>query len=401
MIKITQNPDGTFSFEIGFEDSIKWLFGSRYKRKEDRFLRTLEFMGDNRGRLSRIANTFYRTKKDIRLLHEDIPLILNKHFDHQLHPMSSITCTYEDQCTKLEPRRGRLPNERKDYVNNIIDYKYAGNVEVSPYKNHFCYRLVDLKSVNELHFEHCRYFDFVNTCEYDFFLFAEEVLTNIQKIDQRKFDIGKLHRTLDPHSFTNRYLVPGINTLLIFGGGDKSEMYLHMRNKKTTAEAINVKHVVPAGTFQPIHMDDGNHEVDFSLYVNVLREFGEELAGDQELVHPRGVRENVLERPSLAPIHKLLRNGKGKMYFAGVTFDSLNLKPEILSILLLSRKDYEKLVGPINPIENYEGDPFAVKFDKKTLEKYAFDENMLSAGAGCLYMAYKNFDQLVKEIRHL
>ncbi len=282
-------------------------------------------------------------------------------------------------------------------MSNLIELLYGGDETSSPYKPNLCYRLVNGNKNHELTFSLCDYYDFLNSCEYLMYDFVHKILKkNIfeeYKAGRGNVDI-KVDRKCNPFDFSNRCMVPGINTLLIFLGKEPL-MYIHQRSKKTVAEAINVKHVVPAGTFQPIHTDDACHDQDFSLYANVMREFGEELYGDPDIVHPLGQLENIFERPSIAPFHQLVKRGLGKVFYAGFGLDCLNLKPEILTLMVYNKEDFEILFGGINFTPNDEGIPFAVTFTKENLHKYSRDIKMLPAGAGCMFKAYQNYDVIV------
>lgn len=400
-MKVTHGPEGV-SFEADandIKDLLRVLSAGLIESKEEKFLRVLEFMGNERASLGKIASNYY--KNSYNLLHDKIPLLISDEgFESNLSDISTVKLTYKHEKNFVKQKIKDLPDKDKSYTQNIIKYKFGGDQKESPYDDHFCYRLTNIITPSTLEFEYCYYTDYINTCEYNFYLFAKAVVDKAEKIESGKVRIKKLKRDLSPFDYKNRYLVPGINTLLVFWDKLNPLMYLHNRNKGTTAEAINVKHVVPAGTFQPIHIDDGNHKSDFSLYTNMMREFGEELKGDRELFHPKGVLENVLERPSISGLDHLIRQvRRGKVYFGGVTFDCLTLKPEILTVMILYREDYEKFIGPINFQENYEGDPFAVKFNKDTLNQYTFDRDMLPAGAGCLYLAHENYDRLIKDMQ--
>jgi hypothetical protein len=394
-------PDGSLSLDpLGaFETFLNFFSSLGKSKKQEAFLETLEYMSNHRSDLARIAGEYY-TLNGYQLIHPKIPLLAGENFYYgELKNIDDVLCTYDRKRTQVELKNLGLPDAKKNYVQSIIDIKYGGEEENSPFKRNFCYRLVDVKSPTQISFEHCDYFDYINTCEYQFYLFAAQIKRNLKNNIFEKKRLKKLKREIEPFNLSNRYHVPGINTLLIFWEEDNPCMYIHKRNKKTTAEAINVKHIVPAGTFQPIHMDDANHEHDFSMYTNILREFGEELAGDRELIHPHGVLENVLERDSLKPIDSLIKAGVGQVYYGGITYDCLTLKPEILSIMVIQKKDFEEHIGPVQFIENYEGEPFAVQFNKQTLRQYCFDPEMLPAGAGCLYLALEHFERIEEDMR--
>ena len=119
-----------------------------------------------------------------------------------------------------------------------------------------------------------------------------------------------------------------MNTILILLDRKDPIFYLHQRGSKATIEAQNTTHVVPAGSFNPHHVADRNHEQDFSHYTTAFRELGEELMGDDANLHQVGHIEDLFQRDSVSPFEHLTSIGRGKVIHFGFGLDPVTLKPE-------------------------------------------------------------------------
>ena len=378
--------------------SLFRLFGL-VTSKEDKFKTIHDSLSRNRTLYSNIARNYYLAKENEFQILDEIHLILPQQgLPDQLIDIRSIDqkLIYKDTTepkVQIEPKN--LPS-KQSFVKNLIDVLYKENKEEAPYKDNFCYRLLSIDNDHSFTFGECSYFNYINTCEYGMFDFARHVL---KKYSENKLDEStkvKLKKRLfdNPMDLQNRYAIAGINTLLVLLG-DEPKCYIHDRSGERIAEAIGVNHVVPAGTFQPAHMDDGNHKHEFSMYYNIMREFGEELLGEaEELESPLQEFTNILERDKIRGFHELIEMGKAKVFYAGTAFDCLTLKPEILSIMVFNESDFEEVLGEHKLTSNYEGKHFSIQFNPEQLRRYK-KRNMLPAGAGCLYMAEKNYDQII------
>lgn len=371
------------------------------------FRETFEFIKQNRGPLARLAARYHQ-QLGHTLISENAPLLIQPAWRlRHLHPITvdHETLTFvPDNQTAQTYFRTTLPTHGT-YLQNIIKYIYDGNDKKAPYTNNLCYRLTDLTVKNGIHeftFTTGRYFDYVNSCEYLMYEFARKFGQELDQVageadDGTSVDLKlDFKRSVDPFDFSNRSAVPGINTLLVFLDHHRPIFWLHERfNPSTVAEAVNTFHVVPAGTFQPIHYADSNHEKDFSFFRNTMREFGEELFGDKEIVNPVGLQEDVLDRASIAKYYDLHKRGRAKLFYAGTGLDCLTLKPEILTIMVFVKSEFEEIFGDVHFWEhNEEGQPFALPFNRETVLRYLSQSATLPAGAGCLSQAYTHFDEL-------
>ncbi|WP_193368499.1 hypothetical protein [Pelagibius marinus] len=373
----------------------------------ERFRRTFSFIRSNRGFLAQVGATYYKNR-NVDLLGGVIPLLVTPNWlMDQLQPIE-VEQNYMEMGESIDIPMTFTPKKlpiKGTYLENIVEVIYEGNIDKSPYRNALCYRLTRTfkeNGVQRFEFSTCKYFDYINSCEYLMYDFARSLLQKTKKgnramgtpnIEERHL---QFERPVDPFDLLNRSMVPGTNTLLVFLDIDDPIMWLHSReNASAIAEAVNTVHVVPAGTFQPVHVEDSFHEQDFSFFANVMREFGEELYGDEEVIDPYRVKHNIFERDSIRPYFRLCSRGLGKLFYAGMGLDCLTLKPEILTIMVFVRKDFEDIFGPVAfDAHNDEGVPFSVPFTKDMIHQRFSDPKTLPAGAGCLYQAYQHFDEI-------
>ena len=172
-------------------------------------------------------------------------------------------------------------------------------------------------------------------------------------------------------------------------------MFLHKREKNVEAE--HTLHVVPAGTFQPLHIEDGYHEHDFSLSANIMREFGEEFLGDQDLMTQKPSEVALQDRPGLCALSRMYEIGMLKIYYGGFGLDSLTLKPEVMTIAVCNKQDWVSFVRKWENVKNNEGKVFDAKFSLESIGQMRKNQNFLPAGRGCLALAQRHFEQLVAE----
>lgn len=391
---------GNFPFEVPPVTNLTEIletFASA-QTNEKRFKQTIGVIKNYRGQLSQIAAKYYQTK-GYTLLSNDIPLLIKDTWTvNSPIPINDIKLSFrKENKNNYCYTTGHLPLN-DTYVSNIINLLYQGDKAGSPYRDNLCYVLQDYQDDKTFTFSLCQYFDYINTCEYIMYDFVYNLLAqNVNKApsDQTGLTID-FNRDYDPFNFHNRYAVAGICTLIIFLDKEQPLMYIHKRSKKAhdLAEAINVMHVIPAGTFQPIHETDSFHQQDFNFFTNIMREFGEELYSDKENLYPAGKQEDIFKRKSILQNVHLIKNGLCKVFYVGFGVDCLNLKPEILTILVYNKQGFVSLFGGLNFEPNNEGKPFAVPFNKETLLQYSSDIEMFPSGAACMYKAYEHYNEI-------
>jgi hypothetical protein len=371
---------------------IKDIVSRLRQKPREQFIDIHQEISECRSAFSQAAMYYYQNKGS-RLLGGTIPLLIKDSWIPQkAEPIENVKLSFSKNSTIQPIQSNNLP-EKGSYIDNIVKLRYNGKAQEAPYKNNLCYQLNEIGKGSQFKFSLCNYFDYINTCEYLMYDFIRGMArAGISKLIKGQYDRG-----IDPFDFTNRYCAPGINTLLLFSDNNKPKMYLHSRSEKV-AEGINTKHVVPAGTFQPIHHDDSYHERDFNFYVNIMREFGEEFYGDKDLVLPVNEKEDILKRKSIRKYHYLITQNRAKVFYLGIGLDCLTLKPEILTAIIFKLKDFDELFGGVNLKPNNEGIPYAVDLTRDNLKSYSKDITMLPAGAGCMYQTLQFYDDITNSV---
>ncbi len=225
-------------------------------------------------------------------------------------------------------------------------------------------------------------------------------------------------RTVDPFDFNNRFVGVGINTLMIFAYRDRNEpaMFLmHDRGKQDggvesaqqAAESVAMTHVIPAGIFQPYVEKDAYHDLEFLFKANVLRECCEEVLNKDKLF-----REMSLASPSvlysakmdkqLAATKKLFNSGGTSQWFLGCGLDLCTLKMEMLTLLIVNGDRWrEEVCFDTGPLNNIEGHTYLVPFKQAEIKKCLEMPDLVPAGAGCLWFALEQFNEIVAKSRKL
>lgn len=404
---VTIGPDGSVSLSPDYEflaGSVLRLAG--LKTGAERFREIRKLIGSNRADFSIAARDYFRTK-GFKSLGESALLVDKASIFPKLLKLQpgDQFLSFEDVMDATSFNGVKLPDKSGDFIENVVKYQYSDDWALSPFYREgedLVYRLTEFNydlEAPDFKFKKCRYRDYINTCEYH----AHSVVDNFVSVSNwranRKIDQQSVKRGVvpNPFNFFDLNCSVGINTLLVLADEDDPSFVFHDRSKANVAEAQGLKHVVPAGTFQPIHREDTYHEQDFSLYANILREFAEELLGDSDITHPVGHRENIYKRESIRPLHHLISIGRGAVYLAGFGIDALTAKPEFLTIMVLVKKDLDRLFSD-NFIKfanaNKEGAVIQDMFTIEKLEKWRDDPMMLAAGSGCFHQAVTHFSQL-------
>jgi hypothetical protein len=241
------------------------------------------------------------------------------------------------------------------------------------------------------------YFNYVDTCELLAYEFCQKVVKRLKEraeLDKTsvkdKVKLTLRNRT-EPFDFSSRSAAVGIDTALIVLDTDKpSRFYLHERGKRLM-EGANTISVVPAGTFQPRHRDDTYHSQDFDLYTNLMREFAEELLGEEEFRESSARLTDIFEIDVLNKIDFFVKRGLVKVYYLGMGLDCLTTKSEILTALVLEREVVDTFIQR-EFVDCFEGKYFEVEFSPDQLRRFMRDNRASPAGAACLWLIEKNFD---------
>jgi hypothetical protein len=137
-------------------------------------------------------------------------------------------------------------------------------------------------SQGTLGFHYTSYFSVLDVCEASAHEFAQAWLAAGRK--RPSFPELPFRRSIvDPFDLSARPVLPGIATLTIRRDPiEGHRMYLHHRDAKSVTAGGGMRHVMPAGVFQPAALAPAHQNNDFSLWRNIQREFSEEFLGNSE-----------------------------------------------------------------------------------------------------------------------
>ena len=372
----------------------------RSKIKE--FLEPREFLASNRKLATILAQLFYRGP-GLKILDEKVPILYQ---DECIPPtpidLGKVKLEWQsrrnfDFDKSIFSKNDILPFGEKRYSSPLNEFVEGINLFDAP-----TYRLMGTEKTEEndyvLKFGLDTYFNYVNTCELLAYEFCKEIMRRVKDVRELSADFIKNKAKLrlrsqarDPFDFTNRSAAAGINTMLIVMDNKKpSTFYLHHRSDRV-AECMNTISVVPAGTFQPRAERDSFHSQDFNLYTNLMREFAEELLGKEELNSTSKMFTDIFEIDLLKKINFFIKQGIVRAYYLGMGLDCLTTKPEIFTALIFERETIDTFLWQ-KFVDCDEGETFEVEFSPQQLRSGIEDDEIVPAGAACLWLVEKNFD---------
>lgn len=223
----------------------------------------------------------------------------------------------------------------------------------------------------------------------------------------------------DPCDLTSRPVNLGISTLTIRHDQrpDRTTMLLHWRDPARVGHAGGLYQVIPVGVFQPSGYAPWNERNDFSLWRCMLREFAEELRGEDE---DRGSERTPIDYsrwPFAASLTRARDAGQVRAYCLGLGTDPLTFATDLLTVAVFDAPVFDDLFGSI-PTANAEGrllsagdgrsaegarspgghrgcSPPGLPFTAGTIDRFAFHEPMQAAGAALLALAWRHRGHLL------
>lgn len=200
--------------------------------------------------------------------------------------------------------------------------------------------------------------------------------------------------------FSKRSASIGMNCLTILKrrGVGRSEFLFHDRtkygaNQTTLAEANNVWHVVPAGSFQP----SGEPELlSCNFYRGILREYAEELISEEAVQAAIQSGEDFLELEKVASLMSSIERGKSSLWWIGLGLDPVTTKPEALMLCVLDCEDLGVDETWDYFRSSWEGTVFSIAWDREKIEALLRSKKCLPAGAACLSRGLELWDEIAE-----
>jgi hypothetical protein len=210
----------------------------------------------------------------------------------------------------------------------------------------------------------------------------------------------------DPCDLAARPVNLAISTLTIRRDREpgRASMLLHWRDPAKVAHAGGLYQVIPVGVFQPSGYAPWNEERDFGLWRCMIREFSEELLGDDE---DHGSEQAPIDYGSWPFARELTGArdaGRLRAYCLGLGTDPLTFATDLLTAVVIDAPVFDDLFGGL-AAAGAEGRLLAARdgprgppgwaFTADTVGRFAYREPMQAAGAALLALAWRYRSQLL------
>lgn len=288
--------------------------------------------------------------------------------------------------------------------------------------NGFLYRILEMDGKK---FQFCpgNYFDFLNSCECLSYELTNAIVTHqfahdiMRMSDQRNYqkvisllaendDLIPIRSHSDPFDFRSRFTAFGTCALVVIKRSKKSPLFVLNTRSHQLSETPGLQHIIPAGTFQPDFQDNRFHQIEFSFTENIFREFTEELLDDHNL------RGDALPVFNFLDIYsergKKLRKDvidlkNFDLLYLGLVVDPINLKPEILTVLMLHEAYLKNISGPNLDIswETQGGALNFYEFTEAQINKLLTSSPFVPTGKAHLWLVMNHFNYLSSRLSSL
>jgi hypothetical protein len=222
---------------------------------------------------------------------------------------------------------------------------------------------------------------------------------------------------LNDSTARNRNAIVGISSITILLDADTSHatFVVHQRGHYVD-EAVGLKHVAPAGTFQPTipreidqraGLKHRDWQKSFSVRENVVREFAEECKDlDRAISHAANSGHDWREQSAASETYKKLttalkdpKGTKARLFYFGLGFDPLTEKPQLLTALVMRKSFATDLGLTPSTIFNEEGrGNIEHPFTATHIEGLIDADDWLGDGLACLRLAVKHQKFLVSSL---
>jgi hypothetical protein len=201
----------------------------------------------------------------------------------------------------------------------------------------------------------------------------------------------------DPFDLAARTVLPSIDTITLRRArNETATFFLHERNADSVAVAGSTFHVIPAGVFQPSSIAPWDHENDFDLWRNIMREYGEEFLG---LPEADGSSGEPIEYAHVEPYRSLERAramGQLRDFYFGTVLDPLTLAAEIITAVVIDDHVFDAVFSNMVSV-NSEGavvgasdaaGRHGIPFEEATVRTLLTHPSLAPAAAACLHLAW-------------
>lgn len=189
-------------------------------------------------------------------------------------------------------------------------------------------------------------------------------------------------------------------TIRIEPASQRASFPLHWRDPKLVAHAAGMYHVLPAGVFQAAGPGPVNRAADFDLWLGLLREYAEEMAGWPEVTATSEHPVDYAGWPFARGMQSARAEGRLRLSAVGIGVDPLTFATDLLVVAVFDADVYDELFGA-GPAANEEGKVLSpdgqrgFEFDEATIGGLVREAPMQPAGAALLALAWRHRRELL------
>ena len=261
------------------------------------------------------------------------------------------------------------------------------------------YRLMNIDTdINELSIGESTYYQTLSTCDIHYYNFMDKNnhMINGEGEEYNNW-LTKLRNIIVNNQFSTVSASLGCSTLLMLKNPKNKIYEYYIIDNSKIKNAKSSKHVIPAFMFQPTKKIQNNEDfrLQSDLTTQILKEFGEELLGLEELEEINDYEKLQAEMDKnkvLKKLKKLLENKKAIIKILGVSLDVYRLRPEILTTLIIDDENFFKHFNQERKLSwealetNSDGLMIVTVDDEQTYLDLIFNKErpLVSPGAACL-----------------
>jgi hypothetical protein len=365
-----------------------------------KWLQVREFLDDKRYGLGRSAAGLYPDHPTLG----PTPLLTERRWT----PAAPVPLA--DLTVDLEPNRA-VRESFADVAAEIVLPDRVGGARYESYsaamadltgrtfENRGTYRLraAHLRGVGRLAFALGRYFDGLNVGEAAAHEFAAVRLGLLADDEQR------IRRAIgDPCDPARRPTNLAISTLTLRHDRTRRDttFLLHWRDPNKVGHAGGLYQVLPTGVFQAAGEAGWNLHNDFDLWRSMIREYAEELLGEDADYGAERAPIDYSAWAFAAAMTCGLAEGTIKAHVLGLGVDPLTLATDLLTVVVIDAGLYDELFGGViavneegrmlSSVDEHRTSEYGIPFTVDMVSRFVDDEPMQAAGAAALWSAWEH-----------
>lgn len=186
--------------------------------------------------------------------------------------------------------------------------------------------------------------------------------------------IESLKLVSDSKTFSHYCASIGCSVLTVVKSTDGEYKYLLKTNSDKKNSTVD-RHVIPSFMFQPVSNRISEQERELDLELSVIKEYGEELLGMDELESAETIDvliQKISSNKYSNKLYSLIKNKKAHLEITGFVLDIYRLRPEITFVLVIHDVEFSK-----NIETNWEAQRKSLEM-VKLFDKDAYNEILLS-----------------------